>query len=141
MPSNNGSNIPTRVLCVDDSADMTLMMQMLIDAESMMECAGCLASADNLVKTVSAMKPQADVVVLDATMPGEDPLAAMNKLSVKFPLVKTIVYSGHDDEEFVARVKALGGWGYVSKRDEPEVIVRAIRGVAAGKRWFPGVER
>ncbi len=137
-PSNRNSKTPTRVLCVDDSTDMTLMMQMLIDAESTMKCAGCLDSADTLIKTVGAMKPTVDVVVLDATMPGEDPLVEMNKLCTRFPEVKTIVFSGHDDDEFVARVKALGGWGCVSKRDEPEVIVRAIREVAAGNQWFPG---
>ena len=136
-PSNKNSKTPTRVLCVDDSTDMTLMMQMLIDAESMMSCAGCLDSADHLVKTVGSLKPMVDIVVLDATMPGEDPLGEMSKLSARFPEVKTIVFSGHDDDEFVARVKALGGWGCVSKRDEPEVIVRAIRQVATGNQWFP----
>ncbi len=141
MPTNNRCKSPTRVLCIDDSVDMTLMMQMLIDAESMMQCIGCLASADNLVERVAALQPPADVMVLDATMPGDDPLTAMNELSVEFPTIKTIVYSGHDDEEFVARVKALGGWGCVSKRDEPEVIVRAIREVAAGKQWFPASKR
>jgi DNA-binding NarL/FixJ family response regulator len=132
---------PTRVLCVDDSADMTSMMRMLIDAEPMMQCVGCLASADHLIQKVRDLKLLPDVVLLDATMPGKSPLDEMKRLATEFPAIRTIVFSGHDDAAFVAGVRDKGAWGCVSKRDEPDAILLAVREVAAGNTWFPSSGR
>jgi DNA-binding NarL/FixJ family response regulator len=126
---------PTRVLCVDDNSDMADMMRMMIDAEPMMQCVGCLSSADRLIETVRNLKPQPDVVLLDATMPGKDALEELRKMAVELPAVRTIVYSGHDDPEIVGRAYRAGAWACVSKRDEPDTVLRAVREVAAGRTW------
>jgi DNA-binding NarL/FixJ family response regulator len=39
----------------------------------------------------------------------------------------------------VARARAAGAWGYAPKRLDDEELLRAIREVAAGRRWFPAV--
>lgn len=137
-PSDNpGSAPPTRVLCVDDSSDVTAVMQMVIESEPTMECVGCLASADHLIDRVRRMSPPPDVVLLDATMPGKNPLAAMSELAVEFPGIRTIVYSGYDDPGFVERARDSGAWGCVSKNDEPDAILHAVRQVTAGSTCWP----
>lgn len=127
----------TRVLCVDDNPDMTFVLRMMINVEPTMRCVGCLASADHLIQKVRGLSPPPDVVLLDATMPGKDPLDVMSEMVAEFPAIKTIVYSGHDDPAFVERFKNAGACGCVSKRDEPDTIVRAVREVAAGRAWWP----
>ena len=133
--------LPTRVLCVDDSPDITTMMRMVIDGEPTMQCVGCLASADHLIEKVRRLSPPPDtlplVVLLDATMPGKSPMAAMSALAAEFPAIRTIIYSGHHDPGFIDRAKAAGAWGCVSKGDEPDVILRAVREVAGGNAWWP----
>ncbi len=124
-------------MCVDDNSDMLLMMQMLIDIEPGMQSVGYLSSSTNIIGNIERLPAPPNVLVLDATMPGEDPLAMIKKLSARFPALKTIIYSGNDDEMFVALVKKSGAWGCVSKREEPEVIIRAVEAVAAGNTWFP----
>ena len=47
--------------------------------------------------------------------------------------IRTIVYSGHDDPGFLERMRGAGAWGCVSKREEPDTILRAVREVAAGR--------
>ncbi len=146
-PATPDLTLPTRVLCVDDSSDMTEAMRMVIDAEPMMECVGCLACADDLVEQVRRLRPATTtpphaplpplVVLLDATMPGKSPLKAMSEMAAEFPEVRTIIYSGHDDAAFVDRAMNAGARGCVSKKDDPETIVRAVRAVAAGKGWWP----
>lgn len=133
--------LPTRVLCVDDSRDMTEVMRMVIDADPMMECVGCLGAADDLVSEVRrlslsrALPPL--VVLLDATMPGKSPLKAMSEIAAELPEVRTIIYSGHDDPVFIDGAKDAGAWGCISKRDDPDTILRAVREVAAGNVWWP----
>ena len=131
-PPANLVRAATRVLCADDSPDVTLVLRMMIDEEAGMRCVGCLSCADGLVSSVRALNPKPDVVVLDATMPGKNPLEAMGELLAEFPQVKVVIYSGHDDAAFVAKVLKAGAWGCVCKKDEPEAIVRAVRDAAAG---------
>lgn len=129
--------LPTRVLCVDDSHDVTLAMRMVIDTDARLQYVGCLASADRLVETARRMNPPPDVVLLDATMPGKNPLAAMSEMAAEFPEIKTILYTGISDPAFIDRAKGAGAWGYVSKNEEPDAILRAVRKVAAGNAWWP----
>lgn len=131
----------TRVLCVDDNQEMTSAMRMLINSDPTMRCVGCLHSANELSREVAGMDPAPDVLMLDATMPGKDPLGEMKKLAAEFPGIRTIVLSGHDDEAFVSRVKSSGAWGFVSKSDEPQFMLHAVTRVAAGNIWFPDARR
>jgi two-component system response regulator DesR len=133
--------LPTRVLCVDDNSEMTLVLRLMIDAEPMMRCVGCLGSADHLLQRVRGLEPPPDVMVLDATMPGRDPLEAMRQVAAEFPAIRAIVYSGHGDPGFVERARDAGAWGCVSKREEPDTILRAVREVAAGRAWWPKAAR
>jgi len=128
---------PTRVLCVDDNPDITEVMRMVIDTEPRIQCIGCLSCADQLIETVRGMSPPPDVVLLDATMPGKSPLVATSEMAADFPAIRTIVYSGYNDAAFINRAKAAGAWGFVSKTDEPDAILRAILDVAAGNAWWP----
>jgi len=128
---------PTRVLCVDDNSDIALVLQMLIDAEPGMECVGCLQSADHLREEIGRIHP--DIVLLDATMPGKNPLDAMGELRAVCPEVKIIVFSGRDTPEFIDKVINSGAWGYVSKNEEPGAIIHAIIAVAAGRVFFSNV--
>ncbi len=132
---------PTRVLCVDDSSDITAVMRMVIDTDETLQCVGCLGSADRLVEKVRRMNPPPDVVLLDATMPGASPLEAMSGLAAAFPDVRTIIYSGHGGEEFLDRIKHAGAWGYVSKNDAADAILRAVHAVAAGNVYWPRMKR
>ena len=75
------------------------------------------------------------------SVPGKSPLAMTTQLAAEFPSVRTIIYSGYNDPDFIARAKDAGAWGYVSKNDEPDVILRAVLEVAAGNAWWPAPPR
>jgi two-component system, NarL family, invasion response regulator UvrY len=123
----------TRVLCVDDRKDVADSLRLIISSEPTMQCVGCLASANDLVEQVQNCDPRPDVVILDATMPGKDPLVAIEELAVACPSTRAIVYSGRDDAALVRRAREKGAWAFVSKHDDPRALLRAVREVAAGK--------
>lgn len=141
--SPSATAMKIRVLFVDDNRDLSAVLRMVIDAEPDMRYVGSLVSADKLVAEVRRLCTQAPrpthdaatplVVILDATMPGKDPLEAMSELAAAFPQVRTIIYSGHDDPGFIERAIDAGAWGCVSKSDEPTAITRAVREVWAGR--------
>lgn len=125
-----------RVFVVDDGPDVSEMMRKIIDSEPDMRCVGCLNSADRLVEAAREVAP--DVVLLDATMPGKPPLEALGELAEALPAVRTLVFSGHNDSAFVDAAVDAGAWGCVSKTEDPETVLRAVRQVAAGKTWVSG---
>lgn len=127
----------TRVLCVDDNPDMTQVTRMMIDADPAMRCVGCLGTADHLIVKVRAMTERPDIVLLDATMPGADPIEVLRAFALEFTEVRTIVLSGHEDPALLALARDAGARGFVSKSKEPEAILHAVREVAAGRQCWP----
>jgi DNA-binding NarL/FixJ family response regulator len=125
-----------RVLCVDDSVDISELIGRVIRDQPDMELVGALASADNLTEECARVRPQ--VVLLDLHMPGTPPLEALKELSAAAPAVRVIVFSGLDDGETVDRRVRAGAWGLVSEKwQRPDAVLDAIRRVAAGEVSVP----
>jgi DNA-binding NarL/FixJ family response regulator len=130
-----GSAHRTRVLCVDDSADIARMLARMVGQQSDLEDAGVLSSAEGLVE--EAVRRRTDIVVLDLTMPGPPPLAAVRELVSRIPSCRVIAYSGYDDPETREEAASAGACELVSKHGEPGEILSAIRraaGADAGHR-------
>ncbi len=123
-----------RVLCVDDNRDITTVLRRCIEHEPDMECVGTPHSADDLVSQVNEGRP--DVVLLDMTMPGKNPLAALRELLAVAVGgrrgVRAIVFSGSDDQEVVDMAVEAGACGFLSKDAQAPQILRAIREAAQG---------
>jgi DNA-binding NarL/FixJ family response regulator len=123
---------------VDDCADVNEVVRMLVESDPTLRWAGSLESADRLNEAIRGMKPPPDVVILDASMPGKDPLLALRAMTAEFPRVRAVIYSGHNDAGAIGRAMNAGAWGCVSKSEEPEAILRAVHEVAAGNVCWPG---
>lgn len=79
---------------------------------------------------------EADIVLLDITMPNRDGFAVLKELKALNSNIKPIVISMHDDGNYIAKCAKMGAYGYLLKNtDESELIV-AIRNVANGKKYF-----
>ena len=124
-----------RVMLVDDSRDVIEPLSYLIGIEADMECVGLLQSADGLGERARALSP--DVLLIDARMPGRDSLEAIRELASQLPQIRSVVYSGFDDRELIDSAVDASAWGWVKKGDDPAILLKAIRSVAAGKVVFP----
>ncbi len=140
-PATPSITSPTRVLCVDDNPDIIAVLRMIIDTDPTMRCVGGLESADRLIERVRRLGRPPDVVLLDATMRGASPLTVMAAMAAEFPAIRTIFYTGNADPDFIDRAINAGAWGWVSKSEEPDTILRAVREVAGGNTWWPGPSR
>ncbi len=124
-----------RILCVDDSADLSDMILRTLALEPDFEPVGALPSADALIEKIR--DTLADIALLDLTMPGVDPLNALRELTATGSPCRVIVMSGYDDPDTVASAMDAGAWGFVSKHREIPDIIHAIRTVAAGAICLP----
>ena len=123
-----------RVFCVDDHAFLVEGLQARLSLARDMEFVGRLGSAEDLVQEVKRTNP--DVVLMDIEMPGPDPFEAMEDLRRQCPNVRTIMLSAYVRDHYIDAAVNAGAWGYLSKHDDPEKILHAIRDVANGAFVF-----
>lgn len=130
------SEVRSRVLIIDDNDDLSTMLTVLIGHEHDLECVGRLASADLLLESIAEHEP--DILLMDLTMPGRDPLEAMSAAAARYPQCRAIVLSGYDDPDRVEAAVNSGAWGFVSKDGQLDMILKAIRAVRTGEVYLQG---
>ncbi len=124
-------NAPIRVLCVDDHAFLAEGLKLKISLDPGMAWVGWLPDAKGLVQEVVQRRP--DVVTLDIEMPGPDPFEALADISRRCPDARVLMLSAYVRDHYLDAAVEAGAWGYLSKGDDPDEIVSAIRRVARGE--------
>jgi DNA-binding NarL/FixJ family response regulator len=79
------------------------------------------------------LKP--DVTVIDIKLPDVTGFELMRRIRKDDSDAKIILFSMNDDPAFVVRAIELGALGYVSKGEDPKMLVKAVRNVAAGDNF------
>jgi two-component system response regulator DesR len=125
-----------KVLCVDDSPELTSAWTRFFALHPDIEIVGVLDRADSLPAAVQDKTP--DVVLLDLTMDGRDPLDVLEELSRINPDVRVLICSGRNEADLIARAMDAGAWGFVDKSEEPQQVLEAIRRTARGETPMPG---
>ena len=120
-----------KVLCVDDSPGILRLLAKIVDREPDMHTVGWLDRADGLSQAVERLAP--DVVLLDLTMPGRNPLDALRELAGGCHAPPVIVFSGHDDPDLIDTAMASGARGFLVKDGSIDPVLTTIRRVAAGE--------
>lgn len=77
-----------------------------------------------------------DVLLLDMTMPGLSGVELIKRLHQENPELPILVLSMHNESPVIVRALKAGAAGYVTKNSKPDVLLAAIRKVAAGGRFI-----
>ncbi len=123
-----------RVLVADDHAVVREGVKRIIADTGDMTVAGEAATAAELLAKVVA--GQCDVVLMDLAMPGMSGLEALRDLRRRRPALPLLVLSMYPEEQYAIRTIMAGASGYINKGSPPEELIRAIRIVAAGRRYI-----
>jgi CheY-like chemotaxis protein len=73
-----------------------------------------------------------DVLLLDINLPGRSGLDALHALQDEGAPVKVLIVSMYPEDQYAIRALRAGAPGYVNKGGDPQLIVQAVRTVAAG---------
>ena len=122
---------PIKVLCVDDNPHVLEALQIKLNQAGGFVWTGSAQSAGELLSSVEKLAP--DIIVLDVDMPGKDSFIATEELSKKFPRSRVVIFSGHVGKELIDIAVNSGVWGYISKNDGEEALVKSLRRVAIGE--------
>ncbi len=87
-----------------------------------------VAEADSAASAYSAFKQHSPhVVVLDISMPGASGLEAIRNIRMRDSRARILVFSMHTETVLVKAAFDAGASGYVTKSNEPTVLIRVLR--------------
>jgi DNA-binding NarL/FixJ family response regulator len=123
-----------RVMLVDDHAVVRTGYRRLLELEPGFQVVAEAEDGNQALAELQRLREPPDVVVVDLSMPGRSGLDLLRRLGFRMPTVRTLVFSMHDAPALVAQALAAGAAGFVTKASAPQVLVDALRRVAAGQR-------
>ncbi len=130
----------TRILIADDHDVVRSGLRVLLRTSPDFSIVGEASDGEEAVRLTEKSTP--DVVIMDISMPTLDGIAATKIIKERFPLVKVIILTVHEDEEYAFQVLRAGASGYVLKNAGKKDIFKAIESAMSGERFFsPGISK
>ena len=123
-----------KTLIVDDHAVLRDGVRALLSLHDDIEVIGEASEGKEAIRKVQELMP--DVVIMDIAMPGMDGLEATRRIRKKYPKIKVLVLTQHDNKEYILSVIKAGASGYVPKRALGSELVFAIRAVKEGDTFL-----
>jgi DNA-binding NarL/FixJ family response regulator len=114
---------PVRVLLADDHTLVRRGLRMILDAEPDLEV---VAEAGDGAEAVRAAA-DADIAVLDVSMPRMTGLQAAAEIGRRHPGVRCVMLSMHSNEQYLCEAAQAGARGYVLKSAVDEELVSTCR--------------
>jgi DNA-binding NarL/FixJ family response regulator len=81
-------------------------------------------------------KEKADIVLLDVNMPEMDGIEATKQIRQRYPLVKILMLTMYNNQEFVFGLMNAGASGYILKNTGKAELLEAIKSVNEGKTFY-----
>ena len=102
----------------------------LVALEADLEVCGQAEDAEAALLALPTARP--DIVVVDLSLPRGSGLELLKELRGRFPALRLLVLSMHDEASVAERAFRAGAHGYAVKNESAPRIVEAIRAVLAG---------
>jgi DNA-binding NarL/FixJ family response regulator len=124
-----------RVLIAEDHNIVRDGLKRILAATSDVQVTGEASSGDQALALVKA--GDYDVAMLDMSMPGLSGLDLIKRIKIEKPKLRILVLSMHAEAQYAARVLRAGASGYLNKDSAAELLLGAIRKLAAGGVHIP----
>ncbi len=126
---------PITILLADDHDVVRKGMKMLLEDETDVKVIGEASDGLDAIEKVKNLMP--NVVILDLTMPKMNGIEAAKIISEEYPEVKILIFSMHNNREYIVNSVENGANGYLLKDTGKEELMRAIKVVSEGRKYFP----
>jgi DNA-binding NarL/FixJ family response regulator len=124
----------TRIALVDDHRVVARSLKAYLESFAGLQVIGIAASGEDLLAKLDQWQP--DIVIQDLLLPGGiDGVETTRRVLKRSPDTRVIVLTASTDEARMLGALRAGARGYVRKDAEPEVLLDAVRAVAAGRRF------
>jgi len=128
----------TNILLADDHAVVRQGLRLVLENEP--DFVVCAQASDGLEAVqLSLIHHELDLAILDISMPRMTGLQAAREIHRHRPVLKILMLSMHDNEQFLYDALQAGASGYVLKSLADRDVVRACRAAVRGESFlYPG---
>ncbi|MEX3970259.1 response regulator [Paraburkholderia caribensis] len=123
-----------RLILVDDHPLVRDGLRARLDTAPGFAVVGEAGNADEALALAAAHEP--DLVLMDVGMRGMNGIALAALFHERYPGIRVLMLSMHDNVEYVTQAVRAGASGYVLKDSPGAEIIRAIGAVLDGKTYF-----
>lgn len=123
------------ILLADDHDVVRRGMKMLLEDEEGIKVVGEASDGLDAIEKVKLLMP--NVVILDLTMPKMTGIEAAKIISEEYPDVKILIFSMHHNKEYIVSSVENGANGYLLKDTSKDELLKAIKAVSEGRKYFP----
>lgn len=127
-------NKAINVFIVDDHQMVIEGIKSLLLGESSIELVGCSNTAKNCLQFFK-MKT-ADIILMDISLPDISGIELCEQITKKYPKVKVIALSTHNQGTYVRKMMESGANGYLLKNADKHEILKAIETVYQGNNYL-----
>ena len=123
-----------RILIADDHAIVVGGLKQLLALVDDLQVAGEAANGHQVLEALH--RDRFDLVLLDMNMPGPSGVDLIVRIRIQDPGLPILVLSMNNEPQVARAALKAGANGYLSKDNEPEELIAAIRKVAGGGRFL-----
>ena len=124
----------TKIAITDDHMMVLKGIESMLENTKEIEVVGLFSNAEETLNGIS--KNQPDVLLLDINLPDINGIDLSKQLLKKYPDLKIIALTSHDDISFVKRMLKNGVHGYLLKNTDKLELVEALKTVLSGDLYL-----
>lgn len=122
-----------RLLVADDHPVVRDGLKFVVSQTSDIQVVGEAGDAGGAIEMCE--RTDADVLLLDVSMPGPGVLELIRSLKASRPRLRLLVLSVHPERHYARRVLKAGADGYLTKNHSSHALATAIRQVHSGRKY------
>lgn len=124
------ANAPIRVAIVEDDKGIRDLMRSCLEREPDMKVVRTFPNADDFLEAFSGM--EVDVVIMDINMPGTSGIEGIRWAKPIRPTTQFLVVTVFESATYIFQALCAGATGYLVKDTDSDLLVVAVRDIAAG---------
>jgi len=127
--------VPIRILIIENQTLVKIGIKTVLSAKDDFEIAGETDSGAEGFQKFRALKP--DVTILSLRLPDSCAIDTLDDYFTDDKKAKILVLADTAGDAEISKALKKGALGYICKDISPDELVKAIRVVAAGKKYIP----
>jgi DNA-binding NarL/FixJ family response regulator len=138
----NGATAQKRrlILLLEDHPIVRQGLEQTINHEPDLRVCGAAETAEQAFAQIESCRP--DLLLLDISLQGTNGLEVLKVVRQRYPDLRVLILSMHDERVYAMRALGEGAAGYVMKEAATENVLGAIRRVLSGDVYLsPQMER
>jgi DNA-binding NarL/FixJ family response regulator len=123
-----------KLIIADDHQLVVDGLQSILNQLAGFKVITTVSNGKELLKTLEIIEP--DIILLDIDMPVLNGIETLKEIKKRYPHIKTIILTMHEEKSLVKKMSDLGANGFIFKNVDKEELIKALENVNKGIPYF-----